>query len=261
MLDFPTDALGLVQQAFDAMFTEKSPSAHALGDRVRAASKHRGPWPKITIWHGTADPIVKPSNAGHIARQWINVQGLSAAPSYEELIGSHTRLVWNDADGEARIEAFSISGMGHGVPLATMMGEDSCGAVGAFFLDAGISSTHHIAGFWRLGDGLALMPRASAVVSKPYPIRADGRAIVAAGETARGQSNSEETSFDPEQDARRRSQDPNYVIVAAFEAAGLPVPKLTSEPPGMSTHVAPGPIIEAALKAAGLLTSAPASAK
>ena len=117
-----------VQQAFEAMFTEQSQSAHALGDRVRAASRHRGPWPKISVWHGTADPIVKSSNAEDIIRQWINVHGLSAAPSYEELIGSHTRRVWSDADGDALIEAFSISGMAHGVPLATTMGEDGCGA-------------------------------------------------------------------------------------------------------------------------------------
>ncbi len=135
-----------VQQAFEAMFTEQSHSAHALGDRVRAASRHRGPWPKISVWHGTADPIVKPSNAEDIIRQWTNVHGLSATPSYGELIGNHTRRVWNDANGDALIEAFSISGMAHGVPLASTMGEDSCGAAGSFFLDAGICSTHRTLG-------------------------------------------------------------------------------------------------------------------
>ena len=246
-----------VQQAFEAMFTEQSTPALVLGDRVRAASRHRGPWPKISIWHGTADPIVKPSNAEDIIRQWTNVHGISAAPSREESIGRHRRRVWSGADDEALIEAFSISGMAHGVPLATTMGEHSCGAAGAFFLDAGISSTHHIAGFWRLGKGLAEMPRAPATVSEVYPMRAQGRAVVTAGETAGSPSNSEEPSFDPEQDARRRSRDPNHVIAAAFKAAGLPVPKLPSGPAGTATRVAPGPIIEAALKAAGLLSSVP----
>ena len=146
-----------VQQAFEAMFTEQSTEAHVLGDRVREASRHRGPWPKISIWHGMADPIVKPSNAEDIIRQWTNVHNISVAPSYEESIGSHTRRVWRGADSEALIEAFSISGMAHGVPLATTMGDDSCGAAGAFFLDAGISSTHHIASFWgvgSIGDGV-----------------------------------------------------------------------------------------------------------
>jgi hypothetical protein len=51
------------------------------------------------------------------------------------------------------------------------------------------------------------------------------------------------------------------VIATAFKAAGLPVPKPQSGPPGITTHVAPGPIIEVALKVAGLLSSAPASAE
>src|SRR5579862_9126251 len=150
-----------VQQAFEAMFGEQSMAESALGDRVRAASNHSGPWPKISVWHGTADPIVKPANGEEIVRQWTDLHGLAAAPSYAEAIGGHTRRVWSDAEGETLIEAFSISGMAHGVPLATS-GEDAYGAVGAFFLDAGISSTHRIASFWRLSEDSAAMPRAAA---------------------------------------------------------------------------------------------------
>src|SRR5215472_873472 len=124
-----------VQQAFEAMFTEQGYAARVLGDTVRAASRHRGPWPKISVWHGTGDPIVKPSNSEAIIRQWTNVHGLSESPSHQEIIERGTRRVWSDANGEALIEAFSISGMGHGVPLATTT-EESCGSAGAFFLDA-----------------------------------------------------------------------------------------------------------------------------
>jgi hypothetical protein len=74
------------------------------------------------------------------------VHGLSYSPSYQELIGRHTRRIWNDANGTALIEAFSMGGMAHGVPLATTMGAESCGAVGAFFLDVGISITSHASG-------------------------------------------------------------------------------------------------------------------
>src|SRR5215510_3487505 len=130
------------------MFNECAPSARALGDRVRAASDHRGRWPSISVWHGSADTIVKPSNATHILSQWLNVHGLPARPSAQEEIGNHTRRVWNDAAGQTRIESFTVSGMAHGVPLATS--GDSCGTTGPFFLDAGLSSTHHIAQFWGL---------------------------------------------------------------------------------------------------------------
>jgi poly(hydroxyalkanoate) depolymerase family esterase len=143
-----------VEQAFEAMFTERSFAAPALGEHVRAASRHDGPWPRISVWHGTADPIVKPSNGEDIIRQWANVHGLPDVPSREERIDCHTRRVWNDTRGNILIEAYSISGMAHGAPLSSNAHDECCGEAGAFFLDAGISSTHHIARFWRLHEAV-----------------------------------------------------------------------------------------------------------
>jgi len=241
-----------VQQAFEAMFTDQGHAAQALGNRVRAASRHRGPWPKISVWHGTDDPIVKPSNSEDIIRQWTNVHGLSESPSYNESIENHTRCVWNDADGEARIEAFSISGMTHGVPLATTT-EESCSSAGAFFLDVGISSTHHVARFFRLHESLVEMPRAAAPASTTIQIPTDGGALVIAGAAAKGLHSSAETWLaEDEKRQTRYPLDPNDVIAAAFKAAGLPVPEIPTAPPGTSPHVAPGPIIAAAFKAAGI---------
>jgi poly(hydroxyalkanoate) depolymerase family esterase len=242
-----------VQQAFEAMFNEQSVGAPALGDRVRAASNHRGPWPKVSVWHGTADPIVKPANGEEIVRQWTDLHSLAAAPSYAEAIGGHTRRVWNNADGETLIEAFSISGMAHGVPLATS-GEGAYGVVGAFFLDAGLSSTQHIASFWRLSEDSVAMLRAAAAVAAPAPIRSDARAVVAAGEALLSVSDSEAPSFVADADTTRRL-DPNHVIAKAFRTDGLPVPELADTRPGTASHVDPAAIIKAALKAAGLRRS------
>ncbi len=47
------------------------------------------------------------------------------------------------------IEAISITGMPHGVPLATT-GVEGIGHAGPFHFDVGLSSTHHIARFWGL---------------------------------------------------------------------------------------------------------------
>jgi poly(hydroxyalkanoate) depolymerase family esterase len=242
-----------VQQAFEAMFTEQGHTPQALGDRVRAASRHRGPWPKISVWHGTSDPIVKPSNCEDIIQQWTDVQGLSGNPSHQELIGGHTRRIWSDTNGEALIEAFTIRGMAHGVPLATT-GRESCGAAEAFFLDVGISSTHHIARFWRLHESLVDMPRAAEPMSVPIQISTDGRAFVIAGAAAEGSRCSAEP---PAEEDRQASYplDPNAVIAAAFRAAGLPVPEVPTAPLGATPRVTPGPIIAAALRAAGLTQS------
>jgi feruloyl esterase len=240
-----------VQQAFEAMFRDQTTATHVLGDRVRAASRHRGPWPKISVWHGTADPIVAPCNAEDIIRQWTHVHGLSVSPSYEESIGGHSRRVWTDANDETLIEAFSISGMAHGVPLVST-GEDNCGALGAFFLDAGISSTHRIASFWRLNE--ARVEMAPAMMSESCQDRRVGRAVVVAAKTANAWGDDEEDSAAPsyERDAGG-SFDPNLVIATAFKAAGLPIPDLPEAAAGTATQVAPGPIIKAALRAAGLV--------
>jgi len=252
----PYGSANNVQQAFEAMFTERKHAAQALGNRVRAASRHRGPWPKISVWHGTSDPIVKRSNGEDIIRQWTDVHGLSDSPSYQEFVGSHTRRIWNDANGKALIEAFSVSGMAHGVPLATTPGGESCGAAGAFFLDVGISSTHHIARFWGLHEFSVDMPRAPGPVSELIQIPAGSRALVIAGPDAEGSHSSAEASFaQGEERQTRYPLDPNAVIATAFKAAGLPVPEISRPPPGTTPRVAPGPIIAAALKAAGLLQS------
>src|SRR6516164_170983 len=244
-----------VQQAFEAMFTEQGHAAQALGDRVRAASRHRGPWPKISIWHGANDPIVRPSNGEEIIRQWTNVHGLSESPSHQEFIESATRRAWSDANGEPLIEAFSISGTMHGVPLATTT-QERCGSAGAFFVDAGISSTHHIARFFRLHESPVEMPRAAAPMSTSVQIPIDGGALVIAGAAAKGLHSSAETWL--AEDEKRQTHypiDPNAVIAAAFKAAGLPVPEFPTALPGTPPSVAPGPIIAAALKAAGLVGS------
>jgi hypothetical protein len=251
-----------VQEAFEAMFTDQARSAPMLGDRVRAASDNHGPWPRISVWYGTADPIVKPSNSENIIRQWSDVHGLSAAPSHVESIGSHTRRTWNDLDGNTLIEAFSISGMGHGVPLDSAMDVESCGAPGPFFLDAGISSTQHIAGFWNLGDDVVENPIQSLgndlgvdLIETPPPeprhLNNGSRAVVKV-ETVDGRIDSDQDSINPDVENHPRPYDPTVVIAAAFKAAGLPVPKFPAGSTVGTSEFAPGPVIEAALKAAGL---------
>ena len=243
-----------VQQAFEAMFAEQRRAARALGDTVRAASGHRGPWPKISVWHGTSDPIVKPSNGEDIVRQWANVHGLSDSPSHQELIGGNTRRIWSNTNGEVLIEAFTIRGMAHGVPLATTA-EEHFGAAGAFFLDVGVSSTHRIARFWRLHESLVEMPRAADPMSAPIRVPTVGPALVIAGATPVGSHSSAEPTPAEEERQTNYPLDPNAVIAAAFRAAGLPVPEVPTGPLGPPQRVTPGPIIAAALKAAGLVQS------
>ena len=245
----PYGSASSVQEAFEAMFNERTPSSRALGDHVRGASSHRGPWPKISVWHGTADTVVRPSNGDHIIRQWLDVLKLPERASSEEQIGRHTRRVWRDANGDTRLEAYSIAGMAHGVPLAT--GDaDGFGMAGPFFLEAGLSSTSQIAQFWGLDEAEG---RQLATQS------ATGRMYVAPSLPAlsvRDYAPAADIPLHNDDGPRDGSSafDPNAVIAAAFKAAGLPMPEKTGQPDS-SRRIDPGGIIAAALKAAGLTRS------
>jgi feruloyl esterase len=48
------------------------------------------------------------------------------------------------------VECYDIKGMAHGAPLGTGDGIDQCGSEGAFLIEAGISSSYHIAKFFGL---------------------------------------------------------------------------------------------------------------
>jgi feruloyl esterase len=150
-----------VSEALDCMFQGTDREASAWGDLVRGASRHRGPWPTVSVWHGTADATVKPTNAREIIKQWTDVHGLSPQPSEEGVIDGYPRAAWRGADGRVLVEAYEITGMAHGTPIATGPGENAVGAAGPFLLDVGISSSYRIAESWGL-TGEAKRPGAAS---------------------------------------------------------------------------------------------------
>jgi poly(hydroxyalkanoate) depolymerase family esterase len=137
--------------ALAAMKGDITRSASELGDRVRAASRNRGRWPKLSIWHGGADKTVAPYNADLIVRQWCDVHGLSEESAVETQISGQSRHVWFNSAGTPVIERILVAGLAHGAPIdAREKTGAAYGAASPFFEDAGISSTYHIARFWGL---------------------------------------------------------------------------------------------------------------
>jgi poly(hydroxyalkanoate) depolymerase family esterase len=150
----PYGAAQTVQQAFESMFQCPLRSAREWGELVRAAApQHRGPWPRVSIWHGNVDATVIPANAGEIVKQWVHVHGLQSTPTFQQVVDGYPREVWIDEAGAEVIEAYRITHMAHGTPLATGKSDSQCGAVGPFFLETGISSSYHIAKFFGLTAG------------------------------------------------------------------------------------------------------------
>jgi poly(hydroxyalkanoate) depolymerase family esterase len=141
----PYGVANSVQEAFKAMFQPAPRTDAAWADQVRAASRHKGPWPRVSIWHGTADATVKVANADAIAQQWATLHG-AGAPVADQIAG-HDRLTWTSTHGEPVVEQILLEGLAHGTPLA-VGGVDGCGSAGAFLIEAGVSSSLEIARFW-----------------------------------------------------------------------------------------------------------------
>ena len=125
-------------------------TASELGDLVRQASSHNGPFPKVSIWHGSSDPTVSPVNASEEMLQWTNVHGVKAEPVVSDTVNGFPHHVFNNSAGKAVVETFSITGMGHGDPINPGTGPDRCGTAAPFVLDVNICASLFMAKFWGL---------------------------------------------------------------------------------------------------------------
>jgi poly(hydroxyalkanoate) depolymerase family esterase len=107
-----------------------SRSRAAWAEQVRnaAPADFPGPWPRLSIWHGEADRVVDPANAGLLAEQWSELHGLDSAGV---TIGSSgvRREFWGNPSLPS-VELWTLPGQPHAWPA------DASG---------------HVARFWGLG--------------------------------------------------------------------------------------------------------------
>jgi poly(hydroxyalkanoate) depolymerase family esterase len=127
----------------------KNLSPSQWGNRVRAATNYAGPWPKVSIWHGTADKTVNPKNARELVDQWTNVHGIGRTPVKNKVKG-YSHEMYKDSHGNVLVERYVITGMRHGIPVDPGQGEDQCGVVGQFTFDVKICASYYIGKFWGL---------------------------------------------------------------------------------------------------------------
>ncbi|HEX8223732.1 MAG TPA: PHB depolymerase family esterase [Allosphingosinicella sp.] len=164
-----------VTEAFDCMGGRARSDARELAGHVRRASPHKGPWPRVQVWQGSSDNLVVPSNADAIVLQWADLHDVGPQPDRTDKVESYPRRAWVGAGGEPVIEQYSITGMGHGIPLGG--GADSVGEAGAHMLDVGLSSTAHIAAFFGIAPEEAKRrPAESSLAPAPLPATAPRRA-------------------------------------------------------------------------------------
>jgi len=89
------------------------------GDLVRNAFPgYTGARPRMQIWHGTNDETLRYPNFGEQVKQWTNVHGLSQTPSFTDTPQSgYTRTRYGGTGGQAPVEAISMQGVTHNLPV------------------------------------------------------------------------------------------------------------------------------------------------
>jgi poly(hydroxyalkanoate) depolymerase family esterase len=130
-----------VRDALESMRSAPLRTPAQWGEMVRAASDHKGPWPRMSIWHGGLDTTVNVNNAQALVAQWADLHALSLAAARQEMIDGAIRLRWDNS-----LEVYTLPVLGHGTPIDS----GDVGQPGAFILEAGISSSRRIVEFWGL---------------------------------------------------------------------------------------------------------------
>ena len=87
----------------------------------------------------------------------------------EGTVDGYPHQVWWNGDGETTVESYTITNMAHGTPLGVGDNDERYGAQGAFLIEAGISSSYHIASFFGLTEGVVQPDASAKQAANPRP--------------------------------------------------------------------------------------------
>ena len=167
--------------AFTCLSAVPNLSPQQWGDKVRAASGHGGPWPVLSVWHGTSDFTVTRANMTELVDQWTNVHGTDQTPDVSDTVAGYPHRVYRNGAGRAVVESFEITGMGHGQPIDPGTGSTQCGSTGdGFILDVNICAAYQMGRFWGIA-GSAPPPTTTTTGSPVACFTASNYAHVTAG--------------------------------------------------------------------------------
>ena len=140
-----------VPDSFRCLRGEVDLPAQAWGDLVRAAHPgFPGPYPRVSVWHGSGDTTVSPRNLTQLVRQWTDVHGLDQQPEVVRNTPDYAYAAHRDRGGAVVVESWLVDDLGHAIPVDPGPGPTQGGETGGYFADADVNSTAASARFFGL---------------------------------------------------------------------------------------------------------------
>ncbi len=101
-----------------------SKTAQQWGDAARGMFPgYSGSYPRMQLWHGTADGTLNYNNFGEEIKQWTNLNGVSQTPVLTDSPQSGwTRTRYGNNSNQPPVEGISVAGAGHSLPMSGMVG-------------------------------------------------------------------------------------------------------------------------------------------
>jgi feruloyl esterase len=211
------------------MYTAVSKTPAQWGALVRGAYPgYAGPYPRVSIWHGTSDAVVVPANASAARDQWTDVWGIAATPTSTESWPAGTSVENYASGGQTVVRVQRVSGQGHGTPVDPGSGQEQCGSTAAYFLDT-ICSAYRDALFFGLsssGPDPSPSPTTSPTTSPSagpcftasnYAHTVAGRAYQSLGQTYANGSNQAMGLWNVFTTHTLRQTGPNHYVLADGE--------------------------------------------
>lgn len=109
---------------------------------------YSGPYPKLSVFHGSSDIVVYPVNRLELVEQWTALNGADAQADTSQTVGDVTRETFNDAQGFARVFSYTISSMPHGIPVDPGTAPNKGGTTGVGYYDVDLWGAWRAAEDW-----------------------------------------------------------------------------------------------------------------
>src|ERR1043166_7859473 len=94
----------------------KTRMARQWGDLVRAAYPgYRGPYPRVSLWHGPTDLVIRESMVNEEIKQWTDVHGIDQTIDAYDLVNFYPHTAYKNAAGKTLVEHYSITDVGHAI--------------------------------------------------------------------------------------------------------------------------------------------------